>query len=217
MAACAYDLPSARKPPGPTTATRRLIDAENMERRVRSIQYWMRIAKFPHHEEFATFDHDTAAVSRSRIDPFRTRRFTREAHDIILVGVTGDGPLAVDYAATCGKSRIAPRAPRWPASVTILRPVHLSSLPRGMAASRACSIKWRARNGPSPASCAPEPAASGHPTETGVRSRTGSPPGISEMFTTRVDKRGIFFISQIRKEEQPINVIRRQTDRKLVR
>jgi hypothetical protein len=37
MAACAHDLLSARKPPGLTTAIRQLIDAETVERRVRSI------------------------------------------------------------------------------------------------------------------------------------------------------------------------------------
>jgi len=55
MAACAHDLLSARKPPSLTTAIKQLIDAETVERRVRSIQYQMRIAKFPHHKDFATF------------------------------------------------------------------------------------------------------------------------------------------------------------------
>lgn len=52
MAACAHDLLSARKPPSLTTAIKQLIDAETVERRVRSIQYQMRIAKFPHHKDF---------------------------------------------------------------------------------------------------------------------------------------------------------------------
>ncbi|WHP68121.1 hypothetical protein QMZ01_02630 [Phaeobacter inhibens] len=37
MAACAHDLLSARKPPSLTTAIKQLIDAETVERRVRSI------------------------------------------------------------------------------------------------------------------------------------------------------------------------------------
>ena len=61
MAACAHDLLSARKPPSLTTAIKQLIDAETVERRVRSIQYQMRIAKFPHHKDFATFDYGAAA------------------------------------------------------------------------------------------------------------------------------------------------------------
>lgn len=54
MATCAHDLLSARKPPSLTTAIKQLIDAETVERQVRSIQYQMRIAKFPHHKDFAT-------------------------------------------------------------------------------------------------------------------------------------------------------------------
>jgi hypothetical protein len=48
MAAFAHDLLSTRKPPSLTTAIKQLIDAETVERRVRSIQYQMRIAKLPH-------------------------------------------------------------------------------------------------------------------------------------------------------------------------
>ena len=66
MAACAQDLLASRKPHeqyrGLTTALRQLIDAETVERQVRSIQYQMRIAKFPHHKDFATFDYSAAAV-----------------------------------------------------------------------------------------------------------------------------------------------------------
>jgi len=45
-AAFAHDLLSARKPPSLTAAIEQLIDAETVERRVRSIQHQMRIAKF---------------------------------------------------------------------------------------------------------------------------------------------------------------------------
>ena len=44
MAACAQDLLTARTPPSLTTALKALIEAETQERRVRSIQYQMRIA-----------------------------------------------------------------------------------------------------------------------------------------------------------------------------
>ena len=53
MAACAHDLLSARKPPSLTIAIKQLVDAEIVERRVRSIQHQMRSAKFPHHKDFA--------------------------------------------------------------------------------------------------------------------------------------------------------------------
>jgi DNA replication protein DnaC len=91
MAACAHDLLSARKPPSLTTAIKQLIDAETVERQVRSIQYQMRIAKFPHHKDFATFDYSAAAVTQARIDPFCSGQFTEDAHNLILVGGTGTG------------------------------------------------------------------------------------------------------------------------------
>lgn len=91
MAACARDLLCARKPPDLTTAIKQLIEAETVERRVRSIQYQMRIAKFPHHKDFASFDYSAASISPSRIEPLCTGEFTKEAHNLILVGGTGTG------------------------------------------------------------------------------------------------------------------------------
>ncbi len=98
MAACAHDLLSARRPPGLTTAIKQPIDAETMERRVRSIQYRTRIAKFPHHKDFATFDYGAATVTRPQIEPFRTGRFTDRAHNLILVGGTGTGKTHIAIA-----------------------------------------------------------------------------------------------------------------------
>ncbi|MCJ8336339.1 MAG: ATP-binding protein, partial [Epibacterium sp.] len=72
MAACAHDLLSARKPPDLTTAIKQLINAETLERKVRSIQYQMRIAKFSHHKDFATFDYSAGAVTQTQIEPFCT-------------------------------------------------------------------------------------------------------------------------------------------------
>ena len=89
MAACAHDLLSARKPPSVTTAIKQLIDAETVERRVRSIQYQMRIAKFPHHKDFATFDYGAAAVTQTQIDllPVVTSKLTRSHLRQILIDV----------------------------------------------------------------------------------------------------------------------------------
>ena len=98
MAACAHDLPSARKPPSLTTAIKQLIDAETVERRVRSIQYQMRVAKFPHHKDFATFDYSAADVTQTQIEPFCSGQFTEEAHNLILVGGTGTGKTHIAIA-----------------------------------------------------------------------------------------------------------------------
>lgn len=98
MATCVQDLLAARKPPELTTAIKQLIDAESMERQVRSIQYQMRIAKFPHHKDFATFDYNTASVAQARIEPFCSGRFTTDAHNLILVGGTGTGKTHIAIA-----------------------------------------------------------------------------------------------------------------------
>jgi DNA replication protein DnaC len=98
MATCAQDLLASRKLPSLTTALRQLIDAETVERQVRSIQYQMRIAKFPHHKDFATFDYSSAAVRQAQIEPFCSGQFTQDAHNLILVGGTGTGKTHIAIA-----------------------------------------------------------------------------------------------------------------------
>ena len=98
MAACAHDLLSARKPPDLTTAIKQLINAEIVERRVRSIQYQMRSAKFPHHKDFATFDYNAATVTQTQIEPLCSGEFTEKAHNLILVGGTGTGKTHIAIA-----------------------------------------------------------------------------------------------------------------------
>ena len=45
MAGCAQDLLASRTPPNLTTVLKQLIEAETVERRVRSIEYQMRVAR----------------------------------------------------------------------------------------------------------------------------------------------------------------------------
>ena len=106
MAACAQDLLTARTPPSLTTALKTLIEAETQERRVRSIQYQMRIAKFPHHKDFATAHYGAATVTKAQIDPFCSGQFTDDAHNIILVGGTGSDRWRDDDTGT-GKTHIS--------------------------------------------------------------------------------------------------------------
>ncbi|WP_108484683.1 ATP-binding protein [Oceaniglobus ichthyenteri] len=51
----------------------------------------MRITKFPHHKDFATTHYGAAAVTQAQIEPFCSGQFTKEAHNLILVGGTGAG------------------------------------------------------------------------------------------------------------------------------
>jgi len=98
MAGCAQDLLTARTPPNLTTALKQLIEAEVTERRVRSIEYQMRIARFPHHKDFATFDYELSAVKQADIQQLCTGQFTKDAHNLILVGGTGTGKTHIAIA-----------------------------------------------------------------------------------------------------------------------
>ena len=58
----------------------------------------MRIAKFPHHENFATFDYGASAVTKAQIEPLCSGQFTEEEHNLILVGGTGTGKIHIAIA-----------------------------------------------------------------------------------------------------------------------
>ncbi len=98
MANCAQDLLASRTPPNLITALKQLIEAEVTERRVRSIEYQMRIARFPHHKDFATFDYGLSAVKQTEIQQLCTGQFTKDAHNLILVGGTGTGKTHIAIA-----------------------------------------------------------------------------------------------------------------------
>ncbi len=105
MAQSARELLAARTPPNLVTALKQLIEAEITERRVRSIQYQMRVARFPHHKDFATFDYGASAVKSCEIEQLCTGQFTQDAHNLILVGGTGTGKTHI--AIALGTSLIA--------------------------------------------------------------------------------------------------------------
>jgi DNA replication protein DnaC len=84
----------AERPRSPTDALawiRRLIEAEQVERQVRSLRYQLRAARFPIHREFDHFQWDESDVERTRIESLASAEFTQEAHHLILVGGTGTG------------------------------------------------------------------------------------------------------------------------------
>jgi len=98
MAQSAHDLLAARTPPNLVTAIKQLVEAETVERRVRSIAYQMRIARFPHHKDFASFDYNASAVKKAEIEQLCSGQFTKDAHNLILVGGTGTGKTHVAIA-----------------------------------------------------------------------------------------------------------------------
>lgn len=91
MAQTAQGLLAARTPPDFITALRQLIDAETTERQIRSVQYQMRIARFPHHKDLAGFDFAASPCDPQQIQTLARGEFTDKAHNLILVGGTGTG------------------------------------------------------------------------------------------------------------------------------
>ena len=91
MAQEAQDLLTSRQSLSFPSALKRLVEAELTERQVRSIAYQQRVAKFPLHKDFATFDYPLSTLTPALLEPFNTGEFTSKAHNIIFVGGTGTG------------------------------------------------------------------------------------------------------------------------------
>ena len=98
MASCAQDLLSARTPPSLSTALKQLVEAETTERRVRSVEYQMRLAKFPHHKDLVTFDYEASHLTKAQLEPLCTGAFAEANHNLIFVGGTGTGKTHVATA-----------------------------------------------------------------------------------------------------------------------
>jgi DNA replication protein DnaC len=91
MAQVATELLASKQPPSLIGGLQQLIKAESIDREVRRIRYQMKVAKFPHHKDFATFDYSVSAIDKTITDPLCTGQFTEQAHNLILVGGTGTG------------------------------------------------------------------------------------------------------------------------------
>lgn len=68
-----------------------LLKAEVAEREVRSINYQMKIAKFPTHRDLAGFDFEQCAVNQDLITALHRCEFMDESQNIVLVGGPGTG------------------------------------------------------------------------------------------------------------------------------
>jgi DNA replication protein DnaC len=80
-----------------------LCNAETAERKVRSIRYQMRLARFPVQKDLDNFVFVDAAVDERHIRELYGGNFLDEAHNLIFIGGTGTGKthLAIAIAAHC--------------------------------------------------------------------------------------------------------------------
>jgi DNA replication protein DnaC len=76
----------------------KLIKAEVAEREVRSINYQMKIAKFPAHRDLAGFDFKESAVSAGQVKALHRCEFLDDTENIVLVGGPGTGKTHIATA-----------------------------------------------------------------------------------------------------------------------
>ena len=83
--------PQRQQALSPEQLLRQLIDAEITDRQTRSLNYQLKVAKFPIHRDLVNFSWDETPLSRLQIEQLATAKFMDDAHNLILVGGTGTG------------------------------------------------------------------------------------------------------------------------------
>ena len=68
-----------------------LLKAEAVQRKVRSMAYPMRIARFPARRDLANFSFEHAHVDEALIRDLHQMKFLASAHNVVLVGGPGTG------------------------------------------------------------------------------------------------------------------------------
>jgi DNA replication protein DnaC len=68
-----------------------LLQAETMDRAMRSVSHQMKAAKFPVHRDLAGFDFEGSPVDRKLVHTLAEMAFTEAGHNAVLVGGPGTG------------------------------------------------------------------------------------------------------------------------------
>lgn len=69
----------------------RLIAAEQADRQARSLNYQLKVARFPIHRDLMSFDWNETPLQRAYIEQLASGGFMDQAYNLILVGGTGTG------------------------------------------------------------------------------------------------------------------------------
>lgn len=70
---------------------RQLLEAELIDRSIRSIRYQINAARFPIHRDLQGFDFSQSKVDEQLINQLTAMEFTAAAQNLVLVGGTGTG------------------------------------------------------------------------------------------------------------------------------
>jgi DNA replication protein DnaC len=68
-----------------------LLKAESSERDVRSINYQMKVARFPAYRDLTGFDFEHSAADEALVKSLHRCQFLQDAHNVVLVGGPGTG------------------------------------------------------------------------------------------------------------------------------
>ena len=68
-----------------------LLQAEDVDRHMRSIAHQMKAARFPIHRDLAGFDFDVSQVDKALIKKLSDLSFTEDAQNVVLIGGPGTG------------------------------------------------------------------------------------------------------------------------------
>lgn len=68
-----------------------LLQAEHTDRAMRSIDYQLRLARFPIYRDLAGFDFEQSKVDKRLITDLSDLSFTDQSHNLVLIGGTGTG------------------------------------------------------------------------------------------------------------------------------
>jgi DNA replication protein DnaC len=87
-----------RQPMQPEAWLDRLIEAELADRKVRSLRYQLKSARFPVHRDLTGIDWAETPLLHAQVQQLATAAFMETAHNLILVGGTGTGKSHVATA-----------------------------------------------------------------------------------------------------------------------
>ena len=68
-----------------------LLQAEDVDRHMRSIAHQMKVARFPVHRDLAGFDFEVSCVDKTLIQKLADLSFTQDAQNAVLIGGPGTG------------------------------------------------------------------------------------------------------------------------------
>ena len=68
-----------------------MLKAETAEREVRSVNYQMKIARFPAYRDLSGFDFTQSVVNEALVRHLHRGEFIDSAHNVVLIGGPGTG------------------------------------------------------------------------------------------------------------------------------